>query len=189
MNEEETINPWTTLNTRMIYSNNWISVQEDSVIRPDGEPGIYGVVRFRNAAMGIIALTEDDEIYLVGQYRYALGHYSWEIPEGGGTETETPLEAAQRELAEETGLVAANWQLLGQAHLSNCVSDEKAFWFLATKLQAGKANPEGTERLTVKKVAFDTALSMVLDGTITDALSVLAIQSYALRRSRAGAAR
>src|ERR1043165_7412655 len=125
---DETTNPWKTLASREVYDNEWIRVREDSVIRPDGEPGIYGVVHYKNIAVGVLAV-EDDSIYLVGQYRYPLEQYSWEIPEGGCPEGEAPLDAAKRELAEETGLRAETWEKMGVAHLSNSVSAEIAVWF------------------------------------------------------------
>jgi 8-oxo-dGTP pyrophosphatase MutT (NUDIX family) len=179
MNLEETENPWRKLSSRKIYDNPWISVREDRVIRPDGGEGIYGVVHFKNIAIGILAV-EGDFLYLIGQYRYPLERYSWEIPEGGCPEDEDPLRAAQRELEEETGLRAANWVKMGQAHLSNSVSDELAIWFLATGLTAGQCRPEGTEQLAVRRVLFSEALRMVLEGEITDSLSLLAIMRYQL---------
>ncbi len=174
-------NPWQTLATKEAYDNAWIRVREDAVIRPDGEPGIYGVVHFKNVAIGILAV-EDDEIYLVGQYRYPLESYSWEIPEGGCAEGENPLAAAQRELEEETGLRARNWTKLGEAHLSNSVGDERAIWFVAMGLMQGLHRPEGTERLVVRRVPFAEALRLTLTGEITDALSMLAIMDYQLRQ-------
>src|SRR5918912_3345220 len=159
---EETDNPWQMLAARVVYDNPWISVREDQVVRPDGAPGIYGVVHFKNIAVGVLPV-EDGHVYLVGQYRYTLGRYSWEIPEGGCPAGEDPLAAARRELAEETGLRAASWQKMGQAHLSNSVSDELAVWFLATGLTQGENNPEGTERLRVRRVPFDEALRMALN--------------------------
>jgi 8-oxo-dGTP pyrophosphatase MutT (NUDIX family) len=178
---DETKNPWHTLSTREVYDNSWISVREDKVVRPDGEHGIYGAVHYKNIAVGILPV-EDDAIYLVGQYRYVLEQYSWEIPEGGCPEGEDILGAAQRELAEETGLRAAHWELMGRAHLSNSVSDELAVWFLATGLTQGEHHPEGTEQLNVRCVPFAEALQMALAGEITDALSLLAIMSYQLGR-------
>lgn len=174
-------NPWQTLNKQVVYDNDWIRVREDNVIRPDGKPGIYGIVQYKNKAIGILPIDEDGYVYLVGQYRYPLEQYSWEIPEGGCPEGEEPLQAAQRELLEETGLTADNWQLLGTAHLSNSVSNEEAFFFLATGLKQGIAQPDGTEELEYKRVKFTEALQMVASGEITDALSVLAINSYAVQ--------
>lgn len=173
-------NPWLTLSSRRVYDNPWISVREDAVVRPDGESGIYGVVHYKNLAVGVLAV-EEDHVFLVGQYRYPLERYSWEIPEGGCPEGEEPLRAAQRELREETGLEAARWRMLGEAHLSNSVSDEYAVWFLATGLVRGTARPEGTEKLDVRRVPLRDALAMALDGGITDALSILALTSYALK--------
>ncbi|HEX8458861.1 MAG TPA: NUDIX hydrolase [Pyrinomonadaceae bacterium] len=176
---DETKNPWTLISTKRIYDNNWISVREDSVVRPDGERGIYGVIHFKNIAIGVLAV-EADFIYLVGQYRYPLERYSWEIPEGGCAEGEDPLDAARRELAEETGLRARNWRKLGEAHLSNSVSDELAIWYVATELTQGERRPEGTEQLQIRRVSFDEALRMTMHGEITDAISQLAIMQYRL---------
>ena len=180
MTPDELKNPWLTISSKRIYDNPWIIVREDRVVRPDGQSGIYGVVHYKNIAVGVLAL-EDDHIYLVGQYRYPLKRYSWEIPEGGCPEGEEPLLAAQRELREETGLEAARWQMLGEAHLSNSVADEYAVWFVATGLVPGEVRPEGTEKLSVRRVLLSEALTMALDGEITDALSLLALMSYALK--------
>src|SRR5918912_605645 len=177
MTTDEKTNPWQTLHSKQVYDNAWISVREDAVIRPDGEQGIYGVVHFKNIAIGILAV-EDDFICLVGQYRYPLEQYSWEIPEGGCAEGEDPLDAAKRELEEETGLRARVWKKMGEAHLSNSVSDEQAIWYLATELTQGEHRPEGTEQLQIRRVTFQEALAMALNGQITDALSLLAILKY-----------
>jgi 8-oxo-dGTP pyrophosphatase MutT (NUDIX family) len=179
--QDETRNPWQTVSSEEVYDNPWIQVREDRVIRPDGEPGIYGVVHYKNIAVGVLPI-EEDHIYLVGQYRYPLQSYSWEIPEGGCPEGEEPLLAARRELKEETGLEARRWRRLGEAYLSNSVADEYAVWFLATGLVPGDSIPEGAERLNVRRVPLREALTMALDGEITDALSLLAIMSYALER-------
>ena len=174
-------NPWQTLSSRAIYDNAWIAVREDRVIRPDGEQGIYGVVHFKNIAVGVLAI-EDEHLYLVGQFRYTLNQYSWEIPEGGCPQGEQPLTAAQRELIEETGLSAGVWRKSGEAYLSNSVSDELAIWFLASELTHGEQQLEGTERIAVKRVPLSEAIEMVLNGEISDALSQLAILSYAATR-------
>lgn len=180
MNPEEFENPWGKVSTRVVYDNPWILVREDQVVRPDGRPGIYGVVHFKNVAVGILPV-EAGELYLVGQYRYTLERYSWEIPEGGCAAGEDPLRAARRELEEETGLRAERWTKMGEAHLSNSVSDELAVWFLAQGLEQGERRPEGTEKLSVRRVGLKKALEMVNSGEITDALSILAIQQLHLR--------
>ena len=180
MTPDETKNPWLSVSSKRVYDNPWITVREDRVVRPDGESGIYGVVHYKNIAVGILAI-EEDHVYLVGQYRYPLKSYSWEIPEGGCPKDEEPLHAAQRELREETGLEAARWQMLGEAYLSNSVADEYAVWYVATGLVPGEVRPEGTERLSVRRLPLREVLTMALEGEITDALSLLALMSYALK--------
>jgi 8-oxo-dGTP pyrophosphatase MutT (NUDIX family) len=180
-----TDNPWTRLARRVAYENPWITVWHDDVLRPDGRPGVYGVVHYRGRAVGVVALDERDRVLLVGQYRYTLDLYSWELPEGGAAPDEEPLAAAKRELMEETGCSAAHWTELLRAHLSNSVSDEEAIVYLAHGLTEGTAAPEGTERLQVKWVPFAEALGMVERGAITDAMSVMGIQRVALMRGRA----
>ena len=175
-------NPWQRIERRVAYENQWLTVWHDDVIRPDGKPGIYGVVHFANLAIGVLAIDDEDRVMLVGQYRYTMGAYSWEIPEGGGTPDESPLEAAQRELTEETGIKAGTWRELGRAALSNSVTDEIAIFFRASDLVRGDAAPEGTEVLQTRWIPFTEALAMTLDGRITDGLSMLAIQREALSR-------
>jgi len=168
-------NPWDIKDSRAIYENNWIQLTEFDVINPSGGQGIYGKVHFKNLAIGIIPLDEERNTWLVGQYRFPTDAYSWEIPEGGGPFNEEPLEAAKRELAEETGLRAAHWQEIQCMHLSNSVSDEESLIYVATGLTAGTAEPEETEALTVRKLKFEEAYQMVLNGQITDSMSVAGI--------------
>lgn len=170
-----TDNPWQRRASKLIYSNPWIRVREDDVISPGGVPGIYGVVETR-IATGVVALTEDNHIYLVGQYRYPVEEYSWEIPEGGSELAEDPMVTAKRELREETGLEAEVWeQLGGEIHLSNCFSSERGFLYLARGLREGPSQPEHTELLQVKKVPFLECLGMVESGEIKDSLTVIAV--------------
>jgi 8-oxo-dGTP pyrophosphatase MutT (NUDIX family) len=180
--DHEPENPWRIVEQQTVYENSWIRLIHHEVIRPDGAPGIYGVVHFRHRAVGILPIDAAGHTWLVGQYRFPLADYSWEIPEGGCPEGEEPLAAAQRELREETGLSAATWQTLGEAHLSNSVSDERAILYLATGLSRHAPAPEGTEVLTIRHLPFDEALQMVLTGRITDAMSVMAILLYDRRR-------
>ncbi len=168
---------------RVAYENPWITVWHDEVDRPDGSPGIYGVVHFANLAAGVVAIDGDDQTVLVGQHRYTLDEWSWEIPEGGVPVGETALEGAQRELREETGVTAASWRELGRVVLSNSISDERAVLFVATDLTRGEASPEPTEALEIRWVPFAEAVAMTLDGRITDVMSVAAIQRIALERA------
>lgn len=186
--DEARSGPWIRRSRRVAYENPWVTVWHDEVTRPDGEPGIYGVVHFVSLAAGVVVLDAEDRVLLVGQHRYVLDAYSWEIPEGGVPAGESALEGARRELSEETGVEAAEWHELGQVHLSNSVSDEAAVLFLATGVTHGTADPDGTEELTVRWVPFPEALAMTLDGRISDAMSVVAIQRVALARVAAASA-
>lgn len=165
-------NPWVTLTSHRKYKNPWIEITEHQVLNPSGGRGIYGVVSFQNLALGIIPVDTEGCTWLVGQYRYPLKEYSWEIPEGGGPHNRTPLESAQRELREETGLEATRWDLLLRMHLSNSVSNEEALIFLARGLTQGQAAPEETEDLRLWRLPLADACQMALDGRITDAMSV-----------------
>ena len=173
-------NPWTIKDSKSMYQNAWIDVTEYDVLNPAGKPGIYGKVHFKNIAVGVVPITPDMHTYLVGQYRFTLDAYSWEIPEGGSPEGTDPLQTAIRELKEETGLVAAAYKELMKLHLSNSVSDELAIIYLATGLMQQDAEPEETESLQIKKVSLSDAYSMVADGTITDAMSVAALTKIEL---------
>lgn len=168
-------NPWVTIESHKVYENNWIGLTEHQVINPSGGQGIYGEVHFKNYAIGILPLDEDHHTWLVGQYRYPLKAYSWEIPEGGGPLETEPLESAQRELAEETGLVATEWLELQRMHLSNSVSNELAIIYIARGLTQGESSPEETEALSIRKLPFEEAYQMVIQGQITDSISVAAI--------------
>jgi 8-oxo-dGTP pyrophosphatase MutT (NUDIX family) len=181
--EPDRSNPWTTLSSRPVYENPWIAVREDQILRPDGQPGIYGVVHFKSRAIGVLPVDDQGRIWLVGQYRYPTGSYSWEIPEGGSHDGESSEETAHRELREETGLVAGRLERIAQAHLSNSVSDEFALIFRATVLTAGPSAPEGTERIEVRKVAWDEAWAMLRRNEITDSMSVVALLHEAVRRA------
>ena len=177
------VGPWRRRARRVAYENPWITVWHDDVLRPDGSPGVYGVVHFASLAVGIVALDADDRVLLVGQHRYPLDAWSWEIPEGGVPAGEDCLDGARRELREETGVVAAGWRELGRFHLSNSVTDEAGALFLATGLAQGSAEPEATEMLEIRWVPFDDALAMTLDGRITDAIAIMGIQRLALERA------
>jgi 8-oxo-dGTP pyrophosphatase MutT (NUDIX family) len=175
-------NPWQTLARRLVYENPWIRVREDQVLRPDGLPGIYGVVEFKNRAVGVLPVDHDGSIWLVGQYRYPLQAYSWEIPEGGSPKSESAEATAIRELREETGLSAGRMELVLTSHLSNSVSDELGYLFRATELTQGVDDPEGTERIAVRRFEWDLAWRMLKNGEITDSLSVMALLHEAIRR-------
>ncbi|MEM9929432.1 MAG: NUDIX hydrolase, partial [Bacteroidota bacterium] len=172
--------PWKTLSTKVTYENPWIRIEHNEVINPAGNPGIYGLVKFKNHAIGIVPVDEEGNTWLVGQFRYALGSYEWEIPEGGCPVGTDPLATAQRELKEETGLVANRWIQIMEFHLSNSVTDEYGVAFLAQNLTMTTAEPEETEDLQLKKVPLREAIAMTFDGRIKDALSMLALQRVAL---------
>ena len=183
----EAINPWKKIATQQVYKNPWISVREDQVIRPDGKEGIYGVVD-PSIAVGVVALTADNQIILVGQYRYPLDEYSWEIVEGGSSKGEEPIDTAKRELKEEAGLAASSWDQLGPYfHLSNCYTSEIGYAFLAKDLEYVGAEPDETEVLITRKIPFQDCLNLVSDGFIKDTLSIIGIQragKYILLKSQ-----
>lgn len=177
-------NPWRTLRTRPIYQNPWIRVREDAVVRPDGAEGIYGVVETPVAA-GVVAMSEDEHVHLVGQWRYSVGGWSWEIVEGGAARDEPTLIAARRELREEAGLVADAWRTLGgEIHLSNSFTDERAHLFLATGLHEVPAEPEPTEELELRLESLDGCLGMIDRGEIQDAISIVALLRLARWRAQ-----
>ncbi len=181
-------NPWRTTATRPVYENAWISVRHDEVVRPDGQPGIYGVVHFRSRAVAVVPIHDDGTTWLVGQYRYTLDRYSWEVPEGGVPFDEDLVDGARRELAEEVGLTATHLEVLGgEVHLSNSVSDEVGHVLVATGLTEGDAAPEGTEQLRQIRLPLDDAVRLADEGRVTDALAIVALhRAAAWWRERAG---
>lgn len=172
---DETNGPWHIRTRREIYDNPWITVHHHEVTTPGGSPGIYGTVHFKNLAIGVLPLDDDGYTWLVGQHRFPLRQYSWEMPEGGGQLGTDPLAAARRELKEETGLEASRWEKVLEMHLSNSVSDERAIAYVARGLSQGQAAPEDTEALRVKRVKFDDVYRMVLRGEVTDSLTVATV--------------
>ena len=173
MNQSE--NPWKIISSEEKYLNPWIRVTEYKVINPSGGNGIYGKVGFRNLAVGVVPLDADLNTWLVGQFRFTLNQYSWEIPEGGAPEGTDPVLSAHRELLEETGLVADSMEKILEMHLSNSVTDEYGVIYLARNLTQQTACPEETEQLQVIKLPFEEVYNMVEDGRITDSMSVAAI--------------
>lgn len=172
-------NPWKKVSSKLVYENPWVSVHHEEVIKPNGKPGIYGMAHFKNFAAAVLPLDHENNTWLVGQYRYTLHEYSWEIPMGGGALNSDVLEAAKRELKEETGIKANLWTSLGNLHTSNSVTDEVGFMFLAEELTFGEAEPEDTEILALKKISLQEAVRMVMDAEITDSLSIAAILKVA----------
>ncbi|HMB73601.1 MAG TPA: NUDIX hydrolase [Gammaproteobacteria bacterium] len=168
-------NPWTRVSATTVYENPWIRVEDHAVIDPNGQPGQYGKVCFKSRAIAVLPLDADGFTTLVGQYRYTLDEYSWELPMGGADPGETPQQAGARELREETGLLAGSWLELMRLHTSNSVTDEIGYVFLAQDLSQGPSAPESTETLAIERLPLADALARVLRGEITDAMSVAAI--------------
>jgi 8-oxo-dGTP pyrophosphatase MutT (NUDIX family) len=173
--EQQTANPWTRLSRRVAYENPWIRVHHDEVLNPNGNAGIYGVVEFRHRAIGIVPVDDEGCTYLVGQYRYALNLYSWEIPEGGGPLHEDAQTAAARELQEETGLVARRWDCISRLHTSNSATSEVGWIYLARDLTPGPTSPEDTEDIALRRLPLAEAVHMVMTGQITDALAIIGL--------------
>lgn len=167
--------PWQTLSKKIIYDNPWIHVEEHDVINPGGLPAIYGVVQFKNYALGVIPIDSEGNVYLIGQHRYPFNEYTWEIPEGGGNKNEDPLFNIQRELREEAGLIADTWTLLQEIHVSNSVSDEYGYIYLAQNLTPCDPDPDDDEDLKILKIPFAEAYKMLEDGKIKDSLTVIAL--------------
>lgn len=172
-------NPWTTLKEEIIYENPWIRVENHQVLNPAGKEGIYGKVHFKNRALAIVPIDENLNTWLVGQYRYTLEEYSWEIPMGGGKIDQSPLDSAKRELKEETGISASKWTEIMKIHTSNSVTDEVGFIYLAEELSFGATEFDETEVLKIAKLPFQEALEWVMSGKITDSISVAGILKVA----------
>jgi 8-oxo-dGTP pyrophosphatase MutT (NUDIX family) len=168
-------NPWKTLKSEQVYESAWIKVVKHDCLNPADKPAIYSVVNFKNLAIGILPLDAENNTWLVGQWRYPLNAYSWEIPEGGGPLGIDPLESAKRELKEETGIIAGELKEIMRLHLSNSATDELAIVYVAKDLSFENSEPEESEILQVKKVHINGAYDMVCKGEITDAISVAAI--------------
>lgn len=178
------VSPWKTKSSRTVYENNWISVREDEVIRPDGNPGIYGVIYIR-PSVGVLAMNEQDEVVLVGQWRYSVNRYSWELPRGGSHPGEPDmLEVARRELVEETGVQAALWEFLGTVDNGNGVANDVQSLYLASDLTYTEMSLDPEEDITVAWKPFDEVLEMAMSGGITEVCSVAAILKVALLRAR-----
>ena len=181
---EHVKNPWTTLSGEVKYDNPWINVTEYQVINPSGGQGIYGKVHFKNKAIGVIPVDDQGNTWLVGQFRYTLNAFSWEIREGGGPPDSDPLDSAKRELREETGLTARKWTMISRLHTSNSVTDEEGFIFLAENLEHGESELEDTEAdLQVKKVSLKEAIEMVRNGEITDSMSIIGLLTVSQMKS------
>ena len=168
-------NPWKTTSSKEIYDNKWIQLTEHQVIHPGGKPGIYGLVHFKNTAVGIIPLDENYNTWIVGQYRYTLSQYSWEIPEGGGKIGIDTLESAKRELLEETGIKAKHWEEILRLDLSNSVTDEQGIVYVAKGLSFHEPQPDDDELLEIKKLPFSDLFEMAMRGEISDGLALAAI--------------
>jgi len=176
-------NPWTRRSRRTVYENAWIEVVHDEVIRPDGTDGVYGVVRFHDRAVGVVPVADDGRILLVGQFRYTLDEYSWELPEGGVPPGEDPLSGAKRELLEETGFSASAWRMLvPRFSLSNSVGDQTGYIYVATDLTPGVADPEPTEEIALRWVTIDEGLAMIDAGDIHESITQVGLLRYALDR-------
>jgi 8-oxo-dGTP pyrophosphatase MutT (NUDIX family) len=176
------VGPWRRRARRTAYENPWITIWHDEVDRPDGSPGIYGTVHFANVAVGVVVLDDQDRVLLVGQHRYTLDRYSWEIPEGGVPSDETPEEGARRELLEETGVVADDWRPLVHFELSNSITDEIGWVFTARAVSQGAATPDPSEDLATRWVPFDEVMAMIERREITDATTILGLHRLALER-------
>ncbi|MDZ7644272.1 MAG: NUDIX hydrolase [Woeseiaceae bacterium] len=163
---------WKRLARRTVFDNPWITVTEDRVINPGGGENLYGRVHFKNRAVAILPLDDAGHTWLVGQDRYTLGEYTWELPMGGAPMDEPAVEAARRELREETGLSASAWREYMRLHTSNSITDEQGVVFIARGLTEGEPEFEETENIEIRRLPLAEAIGMAERGEITDAISV-----------------
>lgn len=175
-------NPWTTLSVRKVYGNPWLELWEERCLDPSGNPALHGKVSLRSKAVGIIPIDDSRDTWLVGQYRYCLNEYSWEIPMGGSPHHLPVLESAKRELKEETGLTARRWEQILRVHTSNSVTDEEGYVFTAEDLEQGEPDFESTEKIEIRRLPVTQAVRMAMDGEITDAISVAGLLKLAALR-------
>lgn len=176
--------PWTVLSRERVYENPWIEVDHHDILTPNGTPGLYGVVGLRNDAVGVLPIDAQGRTILVGQHRFPRDYYSWELPEGGGAKDRPAAESALRELAEETGLTARRWTELLVMDLSNAITDERAYGFLAWDLVVGEPDHDDAERIEIRRVPYRAALDMAYTGEIVDAFSQAMLFKAELMRQR-----
>jgi 8-oxo-dGTP pyrophosphatase MutT (NUDIX family) len=175
-------NPWSTLSVRKIFDNPWLELWEERCLDPSGKPAVYGKISFRTKAVGVIPIDGDGHTWLVGQYRYCINQYCWEIPMGGSPHPVPVLESAKRELREETGLSARRWEQILFVHLSNSVTDEEGYVFTAEDLDHGQPEFESTEKIEIRRIPLQDAIRMAVNGEITDGLSVTGLLKLAALR-------
>jgi 8-oxo-dGTP pyrophosphatase MutT (NUDIX family) len=166
--------PWKPGAERVAFESGWITVTEQVATAPTGKLSPYGLVKFKNLAVAVLPIHEDGTIVLVGQHRFPLGDYTWELPEGGSPLGEDPLDGARRELAEETGLAAAEWREVMRTQLSNSVTDERMIGYLALGLSPAASAHEAdeTESIALARVPFREALDAAMAGYLPDMLTV-----------------
>jgi 8-oxo-dGDP phosphatase len=175
--------PWQRANAQRVFENHWISVTTYDAVAPTGRPAHYGLVHMKSRAIGVLPIFEDGRVLLVGQHRFTFSKYSWEIPEGGGRFDEAPEDAARRELKEEAGLEAAQLIPAMQFDLSNSVTDEHGFGYIAIGLTETQDAPDDTEDLALARVPFREALDLATGGAITDMITVaMLLRAYHMAR-------
>lgn len=173
-------NPWQILASKKIYENPWVRIDEHDVVQPKGGKGIYSVVHFQNLAIAVLPLDENYNTWIVGQWRFPVDEFSWEIPEGGGDPNVDPIESARRELQEEAGIIAGEFIKIQEVHLSNSATDELGIIYIARNLSFTTSSPEETEELQLKKIPFEKLYQMVMDGKIKDGLTIMAVMKTKL---------